>query len=249
MIILDLIHQLFPDNVMMAVIAPWLGAGISAASAVGNAIFGGISANKQKREQLKALRKQQQENRNWYNRRYNEDATQRADVQRMLSQTNEAIASRNRAASGKQKVVGGTDATLASTQQANAEAVGDAISQTTANAEARKDNIEAQYRERKSELDAAEDAVKANAEAAKRNATAQAATAAVTTGAGIMANTDDETKAKVDVTANPPSGAAVLADMGAKKGVGMLTPKTVKDYVDASRKSIWDYPELKRLKY
>lgn len=249
MIILDLIHQLFPDNVMMAAIAPWLGAGISAASAVGNAIFGGISANKQKREQLKALRKQQQENRNWYNRRYNEDATQRADVQRMLSQTNEAIASRNRAASGKQKVVGGTDATLASTQQANAEAVGDAISQTTANAEARKDNIEAQYRERKSELDAAEDAVKANAETAKRNATAQAATAAVTTGAGIMANTDDETKAKVDVTANPPSGAAVLADMGAKKGREMLTPKTVKDYVDASGKSIFDFPELKRLKY
>lgn len=231
MIILELIHQLFPDNVMMAVIAPWLGAGISAASAVGNAIFGGISANKQKREQLKALRKQQQENRNWYNRRYNEDATQRADVQRMLSQTNEAIAARNRAASGKQKVVGGTDATLASTQQANAEAVGDAISQTTANAEARKDNIEAQYRERKSELDAAEDAVKANAEAAKRNATAQAATAALTTGAGIMANTDDETKAKVDVTANPPGDIVKKADEGAKKGMSMLSGPTIDDAI------------------
>ena len=216
---------------MMAVIAPWLGAGISAASAVGNAIFGGISANKQKREQLKALRKQQQENRNWYNRRYNEDATQRADVQRMLSQTNEAIAARNRAASGKQKVVGGTDATLASTQQANAEAVGDAISQTTANAEARKDNIEAQYRERKSELDAAEDAVKANAEAAKRNATAQAATAALTTGAGIMANTDDETKAKVDVTANPPGDIVKKADEGAKKGMSMLSGPTIDDAI------------------
>jgi hypothetical protein len=232
MIILDLIHQFVcPDGVMMAAISPWIGAGISAASAIGNAIFGGISANKQKREQLKALRKQQQENRNWYNRRYNEDATQRADVQRMLSQTNEAIASRNRAASGKQKVVGGTDATLASTQQANAEAVGDAISQTTANAEARKDNIEAQYRERKSELDAAEDAVKANAEAAKRNATAQAATAAVTTGAGIMANTDDETKAKVDVTANPPGDIVKKADEGAKKGMSMLSGPTLDDAI------------------
>lgn len=231
MIILDLIHQLFPDNVMMAVIAPWLGAGISAASAVGNAIFGGISANKQKREQLKALRKQQQENRNWYNRRYNEDATQRADVQRMLSQTNEAIAARNRAASGKQKVVGGTDATLASTQQANAEAVSDAISQVASNAEVRKDNIEAQYRERKSELDAAEDAVKANAETAKRNATAQAATAAVTTGAGIMANTDDETKEKVDVTANPPGDIVKKADEGAKKGMSMLSGPTLADAI------------------
>ena len=127
--ILELLQQIIaPDGVMMA-ISPLIGAGVSLASSIGNAIFGGISANKQEREQLKAIRKQQRENRDWYNRRYNEDATQRADVQRMLSRTNEAIKARNRAAAGKQKVIGGTDASLASTQQTNAAAVGDAISE------------------------------------------------------------------------------------------------------------------------
>ena len=107
--ILDFIKDFFmPDGVIMAAVLPWIGAGISAASSIGNAIFGGISANKQKREQLRAIREQQRENRNWYNRRYNEDATQRADVQRMLSRTNEAIKARNRAAAGKRAVVGGT---------------------------------------------------------------------------------------------------------------------------------------------
>ena len=224
-------HVFMPDGVMMGIV-PLIGAGIAAASSIGNAIFGGISANKQKREQLKALREQQRENRNWYNRRYNEEATQRADLQRMLSRTNEAIAARNRAAAGKRAVVGGTDASLATTQQANANAVGDALSETTARAEARKDNIEAQYRERKADLDAQEDAVRANAEAAKRNATAQAATGVVSAGVGMMLADDGNTaKKKPDVTANPPGGAAVLADMGARKGIEMLKPKTVKDSI------------------
>lgn len=189
--IIELIQSMFSSDVMTAAVLPWVGLGLSAASSIGNAIFGGISANKQKREQLKSLRKQQRENRDWYNRRYNEDATQRADVQRMLSRTNEAIAERNRAAAGKQRVIGGTDASLASTQQANAEAMGDALSTVAANAEARKDNIEAQYRERKADLDAQEDAVKANAAAAQRANTAQAATSAVNIGAGILANSGD----------------------------------------------------------
>ena len=194
---------LMPDGVVMAAVLPWIGAGISAASSIGNAIFGSISANKQKREQLRAIRKQQRENKDWYNRRYNEDATQRADVQRMLSRTNEAIKARNRAAAGKKAVVGGTDASLASTQQANAEAVGDALSQVSADAEARKDNIEAQYRERKADLDAQEAAVKARAQEAKRTATAQAVTSAANAGASILANSlgDVAKSGKPDVTA------------------------------------------------
>lgn len=236
--ILELLQQIFaPDGVMMA-ITPLIGAGVSLASSIGNAIFGGISANKQEREQLKAIRKQQRENRDWYNRRYNEDSTQRADVQRMLSRTNEAIKARNRAAAGKQKVIGGTDASLASTQQANAAAVGDAISEVAAKAEARKDNIEAQYRERKADLDAQEDAVKANAEAAKRNATAQAATGAVNAGASLIAAAGDggTNKRKPDVTSNPPGGAAILADQGAKKAAKSLVP-TLDD-------NIRNYPSL-----
>lgn len=235
--ILELLQQIFASDGVMMAITPLIGAGVSLASSIGNAIFGGISANKQEREQLKAIRKQQRENRDWYNRRYNEDSTQRADVQRMLSRTNEAIKARNRAAAGKQKVVGGTDASLASTQQANAAAVGDAISEVAAKAEARKDNIEAQYRERKADLDAQEDAVKSEAAAARRAATAQAATGAVNAGVGMMLADDGETnKRKPDVTSNPPGGAAILADQGAKKAAKSLVP-TLDD-------NIRNYPSL-----
>ena len=62
------------------------------------------------------------------------------------------------------------------------------MSQVSADAEARKDNIEEQYRERKADLDAQEAAVKAGAQEAKRTGTAQAATSAANIGAGILAN-------------------------------------------------------------
>lgn len=228
--ILELLQQVIaPDGVVMA-ITPLIGAGVSLASSIGNAIFGGLSANKQKKEQLRAIRKQQQENRNWYNRRYNEDATQRADVQRMLSRTNEAIKARNRAAAGKQKVVGGTDASLASTQQANARAVGDALSEVAAKAEARKDNIEAQYRERKADLDAQEDAVRANAAAAQRANVAQAATDAVKTGASMAESAFEN------------SGAGKQKD--GKQAGGKQT-----SIMKTSWASIFDSPDLERTAY
>lgn len=224
---------LMPDGVVMAAVLPWIGAGISAASSIGNAIFGSISANKQKREQLRAIRKQQRENKDWYNRRYNEDATQRADVQRMLSRTNEAIKARNRAAAGKKAVVGGTDASLASTQQANAEAVGDALSQVSADAEARKDNIEAQYRERKADLDAQEAAVKAGA---------QEATSAANAGASILANSlgDVAKSGKPDVTAK--SGVEGKINNNAITGQGLQSlDKSIREY-----QSLEDYWNRKR---
>lgn len=238
--ILDFIRDFFmPDGVIMAAVLPWIGAGISAASSIGNAIFGGISANKQQREQLRAIREQQRENRNWYNRRYNADATQRADVQRMLSRTNEAIKSRNRAAAGKRAVVGGTDASLASTQQANAAAVGDALSQVSALAEARKDNIEQQYRERKADLDAQEAAVKAGAQEAKRTATAQAATSAANIGAGILANSLDNVKEK------PKEPKAVVV-MNSKGQDVSINPDVLPEWMKGS---IFDSPYVKRVEY
>lgn len=229
--ILELLQQVIaPDGVVMA-ITPLIGAGVSLASSIGNAIFGGLSANKQKKEQLRAIRKQQQENRNWYNRRYNEDATQRADVQRMLSRTNEAIKARNRAAAGKKAVIGGTDASLASTQQANARAVGDALSEVAAKAEARKDNIEAQYRERKADLDAQEDAVKSNAAAATRAATAQAATGAVNAGASLMAADEGQGNKQTS-----------------KQGTSEQTDKAT-SVIRTSWESIFDSPYAKRTAY
>lgn len=116
-------------------------------------IFGGISASKAMRRVRKNLEAQKQDNQNWYDRRYNEDATQRADAQRILTMTEESIKNRNRQAAGAQAVMGGTDESLAATKEANAKALADAASQIAVNGENRKDQIEQTYRQRDAQID------------------------------------------------------------------------------------------------
>lgn len=119
----------------------------TAAGAAGN-IFGGISKNKMLKKQMKMVNEMKKENQDWYDRRYNEDSTQRADAQAMLTQTAEAIKNRNQAAAGSAAVMGGTEESVAATKAANAQAMADATSQIVVNGEQRKDNIEQQYRQR-----------------------------------------------------------------------------------------------------
>ena len=116
-------------------------------SAVGAAasIFGGASASKAVKAAKRRVDAQRRKNQDWYDRRYNEDATQRADAQRILTQTEESIKNRNRAAAGAAAVMGGTDESVAAAKAANNEALADATAQIAAQAEARKDNIEATY--------------------------------------------------------------------------------------------------------
>lgn len=116
----------------------------SAIGAVGS-IFGGISASKAMKKAKRNIEAQRQKNQDWYDRRYNEDATQRADAQRILTQTEESIKQRNKAAAGSAAVMGGTDESVAAAKAANNQALADATSQIAANADARKDNIEATY--------------------------------------------------------------------------------------------------------
>lgn len=90
-----------------------LGSAIGGALGIGGSIFGGISASKAMKRIKKNLEGQKQENESWYNRRYNEDATQRADAQRILTLTNENIRNRNRQAAGTQAIMGGTEESVA----------------------------------------------------------------------------------------------------------------------------------------
>ena len=115
-----------------------------AAGAAGN-IFGGISKNRMLKKQMAMIKEQQKANQDWYDRRYNEDATQRADAQAMLTQTAEAIKERNRQAAGSAAVMGGTEESVAATKAANAKAMADATSSIVRAGEQRKDNIEQQY--------------------------------------------------------------------------------------------------------
>ena len=116
-------------------------------SAIGAAgsIFGGISASKALKKEKRNIEAQRKKNQDWYDQRYNEDATQRADAQRILTQTEESIKQRNKAAAGSAAVMGGTDESVAAAKAANNQALADATSQIAANADQRKDNIEATY--------------------------------------------------------------------------------------------------------
>lgn len=144
-------------------------------------IFGGISASKAMRRVKKQLQAQKQANQNWYDRRYNEDATQRADAQRILTQTEESIRNRNRQAAGAQAVMGGTDESTAAAKAANAQALADATSQIAVNAENRKDQIEQTYQQRDSQINEALN----NLEINKAQAISQAVQGVAKAGAGI----------------------------------------------------------------
>ena len=144
-------------------------------------IFGGISASKAMRRVKKNLQAQKEANQNWYDRRYNEDATQRADAQRILTQTEESIRNRNRQAAGAQAVMGGTDESTAAAKAANAQALADATSQIAVNAENRKDQIEQTYQQRDSQINEALN----NLEINKAQAISQAVRGVAKAGAGI----------------------------------------------------------------
>lgn len=125
----------------MGVLGGAIGAGLGA---VGS-IIGGISASKAMKRVKNNLNQQRQDNQNWYDRRYNEDATQRADAQAIIARTEEAIRNRNRTAAGVQAVMGGTEESVAAEKAANAQALADAATNIAINGERRKDSIEAQY--------------------------------------------------------------------------------------------------------
>lgn len=128
-----------------------IGAGLS----VAGSIFGGIQASKAMKKVKNNLEEQKQENEAWYNRRYNEDATQRADAQRILTKTEESIRQRNRQAAGAQAVMGGTEESVAAAKAANNEALADATSRIAVAGEARKDQIEETFRQKDAQLDEA----------------------------------------------------------------------------------------------
>lgn len=125
-----------------------IGAGLGAASS----IIGGIKARNAAAEAKRMLEQQKADNQAWYDRRYNEDATQRADAQRMLTMTMDRIKQRNRAAAGTAAVMGSSPEAVAAEKAVNAQALADTASQIAAAGAARKDQVENQYLTQKNSL-------------------------------------------------------------------------------------------------
>ena len=116
-------------------------------------IIGGIENAKTYKDVLGNLGRREQDATDLYNRRYNEDATQRADAQRLITMTEDAIKNRNKQASGVAAVMGGSEESVAAAKAANNAAIADAVSQINAQEAARKDAIESDYLSRKDALE------------------------------------------------------------------------------------------------
>lgn len=125
-----------------------VGAGLKSAGS----IFGGIKASQAMKKVQDNLNQQLKENQDLYDRRYNEDATQRADAQRLLTMTERSIKERNRQAAGAAAVGGGTEESVAAAKAANNQALVDATGQIAAQGDARKDAIEQRFLDTKAGL-------------------------------------------------------------------------------------------------
>ena len=145
-----------------------VGSIIGGALKIGGSLLGAHLGAKSAKKQQEMIEAQQRANDDWYNRRYNEDATQRADAQRMLTQTAEAIKQRNKSMAGRSAVMGGSDESIAQEKALNAKAMADATSNIVALGEARKDSIEQQYQ---TKADTLNDALLKNEQARIANIT------------------------------------------------------------------------------
>lgn len=169
-----------------------LGALIGAGLGLASSIAGGVANRKARRKQEQMIAQQQKENQAWYDRTYNADPTKRADTVRLLTQMQEQIKNRNKAAKGRQAVMGGTEDSTTAVKEANNKTLADTTSQIVAANDARKDNIEQQYMNRKNQLQNQQMGM----EAEKAADTANAVAGVAGTAANIAATIDSVAGAK-----------------------------------------------------
>lgn len=173
-----------------------IGALIGAGLGLASSIAGGIANRKARRKQEQMLAQQQRENQAWYDRRYNEDPTKRADTVRLLTQMQEQIKNRNRAAKGRQAVMGGTEDSTTAVKEANNKTLADTTSQIVAANEARKDAIEQQYQQNKRSIQGQQMQMEAEKSADTANVVAGVAGTAANIAATLDAGTGGVKKAQ-----------------------------------------------------
>lgn len=192
-----------------------IGALIGAGLSVASSIAGGIANRKARRKQEQMIAQQQKENQAWYDRTYNADPTKRADTVRLLTQMQEQIKNRNKAAKGRQAVMGGTEDSTTAVKEANNKTLADTTSQIVAANDARKDNIEQQYMNRKNQLQNQQMGLEAEKAADTANAVAGVAGTAANIAASLDSGAGKSKVARPDVV--QPTD-AYMAKLDAKVG-------------------------------
>lgn len=203
-----------------------LGALIGAGLGLASSIAGGVANRKARRKQEQMIAQQQRENQAWYDRTYNADPTKRADTVRLLTQMQEQIKNRNKAAKGRQAVMGGTEDSTTAVKEANNKTLADTTSQIVAANAARKDNIEQQYMNRKNQLQSQQMGL----EAEKAADTANAVAGVAGTAANIAASLDSGAgKSKVARPSVASPTATDMSKLDAKVGAAPTQQQVAND--------------------
>lgn len=163
-----------------------LGSIIGAGLGVAGSIFGGISASKAARKQARMLADEKKKNEAWYNRRYNEDSTQRADAQSALNRMREVMQERSQRSAGTAAVMGTGEEAVAAEMEAQNNALASTTANIAAQGEARKDAVESKYLQRDQDLSNQQQQVQAQKAAAISQAIGGIASAA----GGMASNLD-----------------------------------------------------------
>lgn len=122
-------------------------AAISAITAIAANLYNQQKGKELAEAQDKRLAQQRRKLSDWYNRTYYADPTQRADVQRLITRTQDTLRERSRAAAGRAAVMGGTEEGVAAEKEANSRAVAEMMGNVAAANDARKDAAEQRYME------------------------------------------------------------------------------------------------------
>ena len=206
-----------------------IGALIGAGLGLASSIAGGIANRKARKKQEQMIAQQQKENQAWYDRKYNEDPTKRADTVRLLTQMHEQIKKRNKAAKGRQAVMGGTEDSTTAVKEANNKTLADTTSQIVAANEARKDAIEQQYQQNKRSIQGQQMQMEAEKSADTANVAAGVAGTAANIAATLDSGGGSKTPKRPDVTS--PTDAD-MAKLDAKVGAVPSHQQVVSDLND-----------------
>ena len=111
-----------------------------AAGIIGGAANAGIMS-----KMNNEIDKRSDENQQWYDQRYNEDFTQRADAQNMLNRSKEQMQLMNQRSRATSAVTGGSTESQALAKQQSTNLLASTTNNIVASAEKQKNSIEQQY--------------------------------------------------------------------------------------------------------
>lgn len=133
-----------------------IGSTIGAVAGIGGAIAGGIASRKAAKKNKKILGQMRQDSKDWFEREYNADFTQRADAQSALNRAREILGQRYKYAQGAAEVSGATDESVALQKAAANETLANITSNIAERADAYKDQVRANYENQQNAFNQAE---------------------------------------------------------------------------------------------